>query len=129
MMTTENTQVLCVEDNADSRRLLEFLLTLEIGKINVCGVGSAAEAMDQIENREFDLYILDRRLPDMDGAELCRWIRGRSPSKPIMFYSGIDGPRDLNGANAYLSKPADLEYLASGVKNLLGTPLPGSGIQ
>jgi CheY-like chemotaxis protein len=69
---------------------------------------------------------LHHRLADVSGVEICRQIRGYDRQTPIIFYSGAVFPQEKEaglaaGANAYLTKPNDLEKIAGAVKQLIST--------
>ena len=71
----------------------------------------------------FDLYVLDRRLPDATGLELCERLQEISPGVPCIFYSG--DAYELHrreafaaGAAAYVAKP-DIDGLIDAVQKLL----------
>ena len=113
--------VLCVEDDEDSRELLIALLRHEL--IEAKAVGTAVQALSSIQTEHFDLYLLDSRLPDLDGFALCRRIRDFDPETPILFFSGAayeaDKKRGIEaGANAYVIKP-DLDGLLESIKQLV----------
>lgn len=63
---------------------------------------------------QFDAYLMDNRLPDISGLELCEPIRAFDSDTPIVFYSG-DGTQSnkdkafLAGAQDYIVKPASCE--------------------
>ena len=116
MLSTPRPRVLCVDDDQDSRDMLSQLLMLQ--RIEAKAVGTAAEALSSIQAERFDLYLLDSRLPDLDGFELCRRMRVFDPQTPILFFSGeayeTDKQKGLAaGANVYVSKP--------NIEDLLGT--------
>jgi len=122
-------RILCVEDSSDSLELLSFVLKNANENLIVEGAQSAAEAIRLISAQPFDLYVLDRRMPGMDGAELCQWIRRSGSGSPVIFYTGA--VRDVDraqafeaGANEYLIKPNDLFRLGGAVKRLLGSAPP-----
>lgn len=101
-------RVLCVDDNEDSRAMLIALLRHSL--IEAKAVGTAGEALALMQAERFDLYLLDARLPDIDGFELCRRMRIFDPHTPILFFSGAayeaDKVRGIEaGANAYVIKP------------------------
>lgn len=101
-------RVLCVDDDEDSRVMLTTLLKLAL--IEAKAVGTGAEALSSIKAEPFDLYMLDARLPDVDGFELCRRLRAIDRNTPILFFSGdafaADRKKGLQaGANAYVIKP------------------------
>ena len=113
MLAITRPRVLCVDDDEDSRVMLTTLLTLAL--IEVKAVGTAAQALSSIQTERFDLYLLDARLPDLDGFELCRRMRDFDPDTPILFFSGAayadDKQRGIEaGADAYVIKP-DLDDL------------------
>ena len=111
-------KVLCVDDDEDSRVMLTTLLKLAL--IEAKAVGTGAEALSSVQAEPFDLYMLDSRLPDVDGFELCRRLRAIDRNTPILFFSGAafetDKKRGIEaGANAYVIKP-DLDGLVSSIK-------------
>jgi len=114
-------RVLCVDDDEDSRVMLTTLLRLAL--IDAKAVGTGAQALSSIRTERFDLYMLDARLPDVDGFELCRRMRDFDPDTPILFFSGAAYETDKKkgieaGANAYVIKP-DLDGLVSSIKRFV----------
>lgn len=113
-------RILSVEDDADSRELLEFVLS----DYEVVFAGGVKEALNAFKDANFDLCLLDSRLSDGDGTELCSRIRVLNESVPIVFASGIGNLHDVqhainSGAQAYLVKPYLPEELISIVKELI----------
>ena len=115
--------LLLAEDNADIRQYLRDELSDEY-QILECVNGK--EAYDQILRRTPDLVISDVIMPQMDGFELCRKIRhnpnvGHLPvillTAKVLEQDRIDG-LDV-GADAYLTKPFNIEILRKTVSNLL----------
>ena len=100
---------LCVDDDDDTRDILA--LQLRAWGLEVEVAGTAAEALELSQTKQFDLYVLDAWLPDLDGFELCRKLRRRAGSTArIVFFSGAAYDTDIKsgyaaGANAYVSKP------------------------
>jgi DNA-binding response OmpR family regulator len=96
---------------------------LGIALIEAKAVGTAAQALSSIRAEHFDLYLLDVRLSDGDGFELCRQIRDYDPQTPIIFFSGAAFDADKKkgieaGANDYVIKP-DLEALLGSIKRFV----------
>jgi len=117
MLSSVKPRVLCVEDDEDSREMLSMMLKLR--RIDTQAVGTAAQALSLIQTEQFDLYLLDTRLPDLDGFELCRRMRDFDPRTPILFFSGAANESDKKrgieaGANAYVTKP-DIDGLIGSV--------------
>jgi two-component system, OmpR family, response regulator len=87
-------------------------------------VRPAPSLREAIAQRElFDLYVIDRQLPDGDGLELCRSVRRHAPGTRVLVYSGSAHPEEHKaafdaGADACVNKP-HLTHLAKTVKDLL----------
>lgn len=117
-------RVLCVDDDEDSRVMLTALLKLAL--IEAKAVATGAQALSSIQAESFDLYMLDSRLPDVDGFDLCRRMRAMDPQTPILFFSGAAFETDRKkgieaGANAYVVKP-DLDGLIGNIRQLAPQP-------
>jgi DNA-binding response OmpR family regulator len=132
-MTEIHTRILCVEDNRDSREMIVTLLRQSNENYEVTAVETAAEALALSAKNKFDLYILDIWLPGMDGVDLCRRLRDRGITKPIMFFSAMGvqtKDRDYvlaAGADEFLVKSIDLDRFTSTVESLLGKEEVTSG--
>lgn len=123
-MPISGARILCVEDNRDARDMLTALLSTADQGYSVTAVETAAEALDLDGRAPFDLYVLDISLPGMDGVDLCRRLRGRGRTQPIIFFSAIVQPRDPQfvldaGANDFLVKPLDIDRFTGTVERLL----------
>jgi CheY-like chemotaxis protein len=121
LLSNPQPRVLYVDDDEDSREMLSLLLTLS--QIETKAVASAHQALRLMQAERFDLYLLDARLPDLDGFELCRRTRLFDPHTPILFFSGAAYEADKRqgieaGANAYVTKP-DVEDLLTNITRLI----------
>jgi len=108
--------ILCVDDHPDTVNLLRF--SLEMQGHNVWTATTSNEAISLIQQREFDLYILDIRVPDSDGFDMCREIRARKVFTPIIIFSASASDSDKQaaldaGATMYVPKPEGLETILS----------------
>ena len=117
-------RILCVEDDADSCEMLSMLLGHENDSYQVLSATSGARAIEMIEAKKFDGYVLDLVLPDIDGVELCRYIRETDMRVPIIFYTGrIDSGARLSaidaGATEFLAKPNDIDRIGDVLSKLL----------
>jgi DNA-binding response OmpR family regulator len=118
-------RILCVEDNRDSREMIATLLRQSNEDYQVTAVETAAEALALNGKYEFDLYILDIWLPGMDGVELCRRLRERGVTNPIMFFSAMGVQQKdkdyvlASGADEFLVKSIDIDRFTETVEKLL----------
>ena len=106
-------RILCVEDHDDSCEMIALLLRRASGTYHVETAKTAEQATALISAKAYDAYILDFRLPEMDGIDLCGWIRGSGSRVPIVFYSAAAALNAREaalaaGADAYLCKPNQL---------------------
>jgi DNA-binding response OmpR family regulator len=113
--------VLCIDDHEDTSEMLKLLLSQE--DYEVVTALSCEEALQLATEREFDLYVLDRRLPDGSGLQLCQDLLRATPGIPTIFYSGdaYDIHRSeamAAGADDYVAKP-DIDRLIECVRDLL----------
>jgi DNA-binding response OmpR family regulator len=117
-----NGHVLHVDDDADTRDLIKIWLGLH--GYRVTAVSTVADALELVQTVKFNIYILDNWLQGADGIELCRRIRAFDRNTPILFLSGAayQGDKDQAigaGAQAYLTKPADLDEFYETVARLI----------
>lgn len=130
-MTGQKARILCVEDNRDSREMMATLLRETNQDYDVTAVETAAEALALNGKNGFDLYILDIWLPGMDGVDLCRRLRERGVTKPIMFFSAMGvQAKDKDyvlaaGADEFLVKSVDLDRFTETVDKLLTREVAG----
>ena len=101
--------------------MLSLLLGQEDYKVTTAA--TVREALELANSQEFDLYVLDKHLPDGSGLELCTKLNEVTPGVPCVFYSGdaYDVHRSeamAAGAHAYIAKP-DIAGLIDSVNKLL----------
>lgn len=101
-------RVLMAEDNAINQK---------VGKMTLEGLGAVVdlaanglEAVDMVSQFEYDLILMDIRMPEMDGVEACRVIRSNGCDVPMyaLTADAMKGDRErfiAAGMNGYLSKP------------------------
>ena len=104
-------KILLVEDHSGMKTLLAFLLQ-RTGH-QVTSVKTNVEALQQIRDQSFDLFLLGHQFPDGTELSLCKQLRQARPDKPIILYSTAalfsEQQEGLKaGATAYLAKPEDL---------------------
>ena len=115
-------RILCTEDDADTREVLNLLLKL--AGFDVTCVENSTHALRLAQSQKFDLYLLDNWLPGMEGDDLCKTLHELDSTIPILFYSGATAPADraramAAGAKGYLLKPADADHLAAEINRLI----------
>jgi DNA-binding response OmpR family regulator len=116
----ERTRILLIDDDDDARDLA----TLTLKEYALICAGTFDEGLRLAQEENFKLFILDSRLPDRSGVELCRAIREFDANTPILFYSGAAFKRDIEeailaGAQAYLTKPTTPTELRQEIARLI----------
>lgn len=114
-------RILYVDDHEDSSEMFRLLLSESDYEVHTAR--TIEEAMQLARSHEFDLYVLDKRLPDGSGMELCTVLNQLSPGVPCIFFTGdayeIHRQEAMAaGADAYIPKP-DIEALIEAVHRLL----------
>jgi DNA-binding response OmpR family regulator len=114
-------EILVVEDSAVWQQLVTTILTRAGHHPTV--VGSAADALDHLRHGRPEVILLDLGLPDGDGIELCREIRGASDAH-ILILSAKDTEMDrvlglTVGADDYVTKPFSERELLARVQAVL----------
>jgi len=115
-------QILHVDDDPDVRLLISASLR-DFG-YTVATAGTCAEAVKLAEKLKFDLFILDVRLPDGNGIELCLNVNRLQPGSPVIYYSAYASDKEQESAlsicgDAYLKKPVSSSVLEKAISDLL----------
>jgi CheY-like chemotaxis protein len=124
--------VILVDDDPTFREMLRTALRetdVPDRELIVYPVGSGAEALLYLRSVKPDLLILDLKLPDMDGLELCRRVRQDPILRrvPVLAVSGLAPAAEVReraiaaGSTRFLAKPFDLDAFAAEVRGLLPT--------
>jgi DNA-binding response OmpR family regulator len=122
MVDTVRRRILFVEDVSDTRELVEW--SLQQQGFAVTGVETADEGLQHARAHKFDLILLDVGLPDKDGLEVCREIRGFDERTPILFYTAFADLLNAEeaakaGAQGCLRKPEDIARLGDIARKLI----------
>jgi len=117
-------RMLIVEDDPDISNMLRIYFQSQGYEVTVAQRGE--DALDMCRQQLPHIIVLDIMLPDMDGYDVCRNLRGslRTSHIPIIFLTQKDERSDKIhglqlGADDYITKPFDLEELKLRVKNAL----------
>jgi DNA-binding response OmpR family regulator len=115
-------RILIIEDDRKAARLLARGLQEERFVVDVAHSGEAGDEMASINN--YDVIVLDWMMPGRDGLVVCRDLRERGISTPILMLTARDSLEDrvtgLNtGADDYLTKPFGFSELLARIHALL----------
>lgn len=120
--------IMIVDDNPQNLHVLDKLLTEN--SYNVRPALDGAVALNAIKSVCPDLVLLDIRMPDPDGYEVCRQIKSdkRTADIPVIFISALDAPEDkIRGFEAggvdYITKPFQREEVLARVRTHLSLKL------
>src|SRR6187402_544738 len=109
--------ILVVEDEAPMRKVLRLILEEQGYEVFACGTGS--EALSFISRSAPSLVLLDLGLPDIDGIDLAKQIRGHCPVPIVVLSMRADEHSIVealdNGADDYVTKPFRENELFAGV--------------
>ena len=118
-------RVLFVEDSEVNRRVIKEML--RAGDIDMAEAEDGFAGLEAIETGDYDLVLMDLRMPGMDGLTAIRHIRARTDHKanlPVIVITADDGPTLLAdcraaGADDVMQKPVSMTGLFEGIVALL----------
>ena len=114
-------KILIIEDHTDLANILS--LNLSDLDYDVTHADDGLKGLSFLENKVYDLVILDLKLPGIDGLEICRRIRNQNNYTPILMLtsksSEIDRVLGLEiGADDYVTKPFSVREVMARIKAL-----------
>jgi len=112
-------KVLVVDDEDDFRDLVVHRLA--DSKINVEGAQSGVRAMEILKQKDFDVVVLDVKMPGIDGIETLRWIKTNKPQVEVIMLTGNvsveAGIKGMQlGAFDYVIKPVPMNELLDKIR-------------
>ena len=115
-------RILLVDDEQPIQTLLSF--PLQRDGYEVVQASDGREALARFSEQQFDLVVLDLMLPRMDGLEVCKRLRAKGSTVPIIMLTAkseeIDKVLGLElGADDYITKPFSMREFRSRVKAAL----------
>jgi len=114
VLEAPDARILVVDDNTVNLNVSRGLL--QLCKINADTVTSGAEAIEMVRQKQYDIVFMDHMMPEMDGIEATRIIRGMGIKIPIIALSAnaVAGVREkflAAGMNDFLTKPINRAML------------------
>jgi DNA-binding response OmpR family regulator len=114
--------ILLVEDDPEITGLLSLHFDTPLFNLNTCQKGT--EAIEKLSKEHYNLVILDIMLPDLNGMEVCRQVRKKDTTIPIMMLTSRSDESDKVlalelGADDYMTKPFGILELMARTKALL----------
>lgn len=114
--------VLLIEDDVQLNTTITNFLNFN--KYKVTSLFDGDKAISQIDKIEYDLYIIDINIPNINGLQIVKYIRQKDLSTPIIIITASLELENFktafeNGCNEYIKKPFYLEELEIRINNLL----------
>ena len=115
-------RLLVVEDEPNILELLSA--SLRYAGFDVVTAAAGTEAVQAAQRHRPDLIVLDVMLPDMDGFDVIRRLRGGGARIPVVFLTARDATEDkirglTLGGDDYVTKPFSLEELVARIRSIL----------
>ena len=120
-------RILLIEDDQELCHVLKISLEKAGYQTDICLTGT--DALYYALQPVYNLIILDRMLPGMDGLSLLKLIRSNEITTPVILATAIDAvPERIAGldcgADDYIVKPYDIEELMARIRALIRRPQP-----
>lgn len=120
---SKSNSILVVEDNEE---LLELMTKLLSREYNVFTAANGKEGVEVLDNEDVDLIVSDVMMPEIDGIEFCKYVKGKLEIShiPVILLTAKNKEEDRAeayevGADAFISKPFNLTVLHARIRNLL----------
>ena len=118
------TNALVVDDDIAVCRILHRMLSDEQYKVETSQ--SVADALGAVEQKPFDVYVMDYKLPDGSGLDVAERVRSKWGATPIILISGYDPSAvalraEKLGISDFLEKPFSREMICNAVKKAIGS--------
>ena len=121
-LTMDNLKILIVDDDLMMAKSIKSVLTLE--RFNTHLVSSGYAAVEELNNKKYDLVLLDLNMPGMNGEEVLGLINDNNIDTNVIVVSGESEIKKAihvfkNGARDFIRKPYSVDELLFSIKNVL----------
>ena len=118
----DKSHILVVDDEEALRTVLGS--ELESSGYEVSTAADGDEAISVIQNKKFDLVLLDSKMPNVDGFGVLKFIKKNFPKLKVIMLTGFADLKNAieskkNGAEDFVSKPYDLVDLLTTIERVL----------
>lgn len=121
-------RVLVVEDDERVRRVEGLILSS--AQLEIEEAKGGQEALDRLDQGQYDLVVLDLMMPEVDGMQVLKSIRSKPETEglPVIVVTAKNSDREIlegfqSGANYYITKPFEPRELVDSVELILGVKL------
>jgi DNA-binding NtrC family response regulator len=119
----EKNRILVVDDEEALRTVLSTELSSEGYEVSAAADGN--EAIDLVKENNYDLVLLDIKMPNVDGFEVLKFVKGTKPDIKVIMLTGFADLKNAIeskrlGAEDFVSKPYDLVDLLTTIERVLG---------
>ncbi|MCU0723647.1 MAG: response regulator [Planctomycetes bacterium] len=116
-------RILLVDDEKSIHAFLKYVLTKRGHQVD--GTLSGVLALERVQEKEFDLFLIDLDMPEMNGDDLVLHLRARGKSSPVIILSGLPDEEvrltaERLQAAGHLRKPFKVERLVTEIDRVLG---------
>ncbi len=118
----EKSRILVVDDEEALRTVLSTELTSEGYEVSTAADGG--EAIDLVKDNNYDLVLLDIKMPNVDGFEVLKYVKENKPDMKVIMLTGFADLKNAIeskrlGAEDFVSKPYDLVDLLTTIERVL----------
>lgn len=115
--TSSGLEVLIVDDEERIRDVVTTYLRCDGHR--VAQAASGREALEKFRRHPFDLVVLDRVMPEMNGEQTARFLKQLNPRVPVIMLTGFGSPTDAPSVDIVLNKPITIDALRHTIDKVL----------